>query len=218
MTSRLPFQFISEQGCAHRVHTVCTRCTLCTLEAPSRCAMCALRRHFRYAWVSLLPIHWNRAFSWEVEKFSWKRQSFLELNCAHFSCRCLPIIQDTHMNSCRRDWLERIRKLTIQYQFKSALFSWRPPTGRYLGPCPHWRLQLLGRVNFHYFDWGRHILILCFVQSVMPCQSDEKEMQRPGSPNLVTSTKPLRNDGTGYDNPECRNSAHSIRRRRGVSS
>ena len=36
----------------------------------------------------------------------------------------------------------------------------------------------------------------------MPCRSDEEEMQRPGSPNPVTPTKPQRNDGACHDNSD----------------
>ncbi len=36
----------------------------------------------------------------------------------------------------------------------------------------------------------------------MPCQSDEEEMQRPGSPDPVTPTNPPRNDGAGHDNSD----------------
>jgi hypothetical protein len=36
----------------------------------------------------------------------------------------------------------------------------------------------------------------------MPCQADEEEMQRPGSPNPVTPTKPPRHDGAGHDDSD----------------
>ncbi len=48
---------------------------------------------------------------------------------------------------------ERLRKPTIQYRIKSALFSQLPPTAQYLGPCPHSRLQRLGQEVRHYFNW-----------------------------------------------------------------
>ena len=38
----------------------------------------------------------------------------------------------------------------------------------------------------------------------MPCRSVEEEAQIPESPNPVTPTKPLHNDGAGYDNTDAK--------------
>ncbi len=76
----------------------------------------------------------------------WPFGTRCNLNCAHFSCRLHAIIPEAHMNCSRRDCLqlEASRTVpTIHYLLKSALFSRQPPTGPYLGPCQHWRLQLL---------------------------------------------------------------------------
>ncbi len=61
---------------------------------------------------------------------------FLNLNCAHFTCWCFLKYRLRPLTPGGVTSAKYLRKPTFQYQFKSTLFSRRPPTGpaRILGP------------------------------------------------------------------------------------
>jgi hypothetical protein len=88
-----------------------------------------------------------------VEKF-WtfleNAESFLNLNCAHFSCRCLPIIPDAGMNLCKHDWLRASPTAENSVPIQERFSVGRRPTARILA-LPALKIASLGMGRFPLF-------------------------------------------------------------------
>ncbi len=83
--------------------------------------------------------HCNKAFFFleNSRNFLDNAKVFLNLNCAHFSCRCLAIIPDAHMNHYRRDWFRAYQKTDNSVPIQECTFQSVAAHRLYLGPDPH---------------------------------------------------------------------------------